>query len=503
MCANLMNEKLDAKEHDIEATSVGSDTLSGVSEDFSCSLPGNTEETNATTDQFFTAADDVFGAKQLINGTKYSNNCVQPVFTNENDKEVSDHIPGILVNKDSFGLSKNSSFEDKEDVTDVSFSSTTLPSFSWTDRDDTDIADIDIDELIRNSKQLLSNVDHTLKQSKNQSIYSIQDSDESTSGEHSELPLDSVTCGFEKNENSSIDKVSSSVQVATSDNIPPSHLNCDTSSHIENNFNTNNIENILVTDKNYLTCNSKEKGVNNSNCGSTSSTFVNNIPDSNPLTHDKSTHASDAAHNINGDDHSLVESSLAVLLEKYSNRSQNSQPHLPEPLVKVWVSQIVSAIGALHSLGIIWQDFNPNNVLLDEGGCILVTYESRWSTVDCRGKGLGTCHGNNHTMSVDDIKNSYLAPELSSPLMCPTTAADWWSVGALMYHLLTGNSLSSAHPTGITSHSEVVLPEHLSAEAASLLTQLLSVHPTERLGGGIPGVMEIKDHPFFAGIHWQ
>lgn len=32
----------------------------------------------------------------------------------------------------------------------------------------------------------------------------------------------------------------------------------------------------------------------------------------------------------------------------------------------------------------------------------------------------------------------YLAPELESPLGHPAAAADWWSVGALMYHMLTG-----------------------------------------------------------------
>lgn len=466
--ANLLNGKLDDAERDNEATSVGSDTLSGVSDDFSCSLPANTTEgTNGTTEQYFTATDDVPGAQELLI-----------------DKKVSDHIPGVVVNKESLGMSKNSSFDDKEDVTEVSFSSTTLPSYSWTERDDDTIADIDIDELIRNSKELLSNVDHTLKQSKNQSVYSAEDSDESTSDEHSELPLDSVTCGFEKNENSSNDKVSDNALVVTSDTKISSHLICDSSSYIESNHDTH-------------------KELRNSYCVSTTSDFEKNVPDLPAILHDKSIQECDEKHNVNEGEQSLIESSLAVLLGKYSNRSQNTQPHLPEQLVKVWVSQIVSAIGGLHNLGIIWQDFDPSNVLLDEGGSILVTYKSRWSSVDCRGKGLGSFHGSNRSHSVAEMSASFLAPELSSPLMCPTAAADWWSVGALMYQLLSGRSLADSHPTGLTSHSELVLPSHLSTEAASLLTQLLAVHPTERLGGGALGVIEIKDHPFFAGVNWQ
>lgn len=32
----------------------------------------------------------------------------------------------------------------------------------------------------------------------------------------------------------------------------------------------------------------------------------------------------------------------------------------------------------------------------------------------------------------------YVAPEVRSPLYVPIPASDWWSVGALLYHLLTG-----------------------------------------------------------------
>ena len=77
---------------------------------------------------------------------------------------------------------------------------------------------------------------------------------------------------------------------------------------------------------------------------------------------------------------------------------------------------------------------------MDEGGCLLVTYESRWSSVH---HNMGIKNFNTECDSLiqyRDWKNTagYLAPELLSPLAQPTNAADWWSVGALMYHLLTG-----------------------------------------------------------------
>lgn len=66
----------------------------------------------------------------------------------------------------------------------------------------------------------------------------------------------------------------------------------------------------------------------------------------------------------------------------------------------------------------------------------------------------------------------YVAPEARSPLYVATPASDWWSVGALLYHLLTGQSVSSQHPSGITGHTELSLPSHLSPEAVLLLTQV-------------------------------
>lgn len=90
----------------------------------------------------------------------------------------------------------------------------------------------------------------------------------------------------------------------------------------------------------------------------------------------------------------------------------------------------------------IHRDFNPDNVLLDDGGSILVTYESRWSSVQRNVRGGKSWKCMNGQNAVDEAlarhKKGYLAPELESPLVHPTTAADWWSVGALMYHMLTG-----------------------------------------------------------------
>ena len=63
--------------------------------------------------------------------------------------------------------------------------------------------------------------------------------------------------------------------------------------------------------------------------------------------------------------------------------------------------------------------------------------------------------------------------------------------------------MAACHPSGITTHSQLHLPPHLSPEACSLLRELLKVSPHERLGAGAGDVDDIKIHPFFSGIDWN
>ncbi|XP_023233912.1 ribosomal protein S6 kinase delta-1-like [Centruroides sculpturatus] len=84
-----------------------------------------------------------------------------------------------------------------------------------------------------------------------------------------------------------------------------------------------------------------------------------------------------------------------------------------------------------------------------------------------------------------------------------TFACDWWSVGALMFELLTGRTLVSCHPGGITAHSNITIPTHISVEARDLIIKLLKYNVSERLGSGPHGVEDIKSHPFFLGYNWN
>uniref|UniRef100_A0A670ZB02 Ribosomal protein S6 kinase delta-1 n=1 Tax=Pseudonaja textilis TaxID=8673 RepID=A0A670ZB02_PSETE len=165
-----------------------------------------------------------------------------------------------------------------------------------------------------------------------------------------------------------------------------------------------------------------------------------------------------------------------------------SRFYLPEGCVQRWAAEMVVALDALHQEGIVCRDLNPNNILLNDRGHIQLTYFSRWSEVE------DSCDN-------DAIERMYCAPEVGV-VFEETEACDWWSLGALLFELLTGTTLLECHPAGINTHTCLNLPDHISEEARSLLQQLLQFNSVERLGAGIAGVEDIKAHPFFATIDW-
>ncbi|XP_062857189.1 ribosomal protein S6 kinase delta-1 [Trichomycterus rosablanca] len=161
---------------------------------------------------------------------------------------------------------------------------------------------------------------------------------------------------------------------------------------------------------------------------------------------------------------------------------------LPEALVRSWAVDIVLALEALHQEGIICRDLNPNNILLDHRGHVELTYFCSWTDVE-------------ESCDPAAIAKMYCAPEVGG-ILEETAACDWWSLGALLYELLTGKSLHQCHPAGISRHTSLNVPDFVSEEARSLLEQLLQYNPVERLGAGVGGVEDIKSHPFFAQMNW-
>ncbi|XP_054940054.1 ribosomal protein S6 kinase delta-1 isoform X3 [Physeter macrocephalus] len=147
----------------------------------------------------------------------------------------------------------------------------------------------------------------------------------------------------------------------------------------------------------------------------------------------------------------------------------NSRFYIPEGCIQRWAAEMVVALDALHREGIVCRDLNPNNILLNDRGHIQLTYFSRWSEVE------DSCDS-------DAIERMYCAPEVGA-ITEETEACDWWSLGAVLFELLTGKTLVECHPAGINTHTTLNMPECVSEEARSLIQQIYTWKNYRRVHG--------------------
>jgi len=165
-----------------------------------------------------------------------------------------------------------------------------------------------------------------------------------------------------------------------------------------------------------------------------------------------------------------------------------------ENRARFYAAQITLALEYLHNLGIVYRDLKPENVLLDgEGNVALTDF------------GLSK-EGINDNTSAHSFCGTpeYLAPEILTRVG-HGRAADWWSLGALLYEMLTGMppfySRNRDRLFQKILKAELRIPRFFSSEAKTLLAGLLDRNPTARLGS-TSDAEEIKSHPFFANTDW-
>lgn len=161
-----------------------------------------------------------------------------------------------------------------------------------------------------------------------------------------------------------------------------------------------------------------------------------------------------------------------------------------------YVAEITLALEHLHSQGIIYRDLKPENILLDAKGHVKLT-------------DFGLCkesideHSLTHTFC-GTIE--YMAPEILTR-SGHGKAVDWWSLGALMYDMLTGAPPFTAENRKKTIEKilkgKLNLPPYLSPDARDIIRRFLKRQTSQRLGSGSADAEPIKKHGYFKHIQWS
>ncbi|KAK6121954.1 hypothetical protein DH2020_044308 [Rehmannia glutinosa] len=166
-----------------------------------------------------------------------------------------------------------------------------------------------------------------------------------------------------------------------------------------------------------------------------------------------------------------------------------------EDLARIYAAEIVSAVCHLHAHGIMHRDLKPENILLDAEGHAMLT-------------DFGLAKEFNEETRSNSMCGTveYMAPEIILG-KGHNKAADWWSVGILLYEMLTGKPPF----VGGNRHKiqqkilkdKVKLPPFLSSDAHALIKGLLQKEVNRRLGSGPGGSDELKGHKWFKSINWK
>ena len=169
----------------------------------------------------------------------------------------------------------------------------------------------------------------------------------------------------------------------------------------------------------------------------------------------------------------------------------------PEHQSRFYASEIILAISYVHSLDIIYRDLKPENVLLDARGHVRLTdFGLSKEGISSSSSGANSFCGT----------PEYLAPEILNR-QGHSRAVDWWSLGALLYEMLTGLPPFYCQDREKIFEkirkSDLHYPPSLSKQSKTLLRGLLTRDPNSRLGSGPGDAEEIKVHEFFAEIDWD
>eukprot|EP01137_Pigoraptor_chileana_P017011 Opistho-2@74453 len=155
---------------------------------------------------------------------------------------------------------------------------------------------------------------------------------------------------------------------------------------------------------------------------------------------------------------------------------------LNEKEARKFIRQMISAIHYCHKNGIVHRDLKLENLLLDKNGNIKIT-DFGFSAMYRPGQLMTTFVGS----------PAYAAPEIIANEQYIGPSADIWSLGVIMFTLITGrmpfNDENQATCLEAILNAKYEVPDTVSADARNLIESILKRRPHERLS-----LQDIRQH---------
>lgn len=156
---------------------------------------------------------------------------------------------------------------------------------------------------------------------------------------------------------------------------------------------------------------------------------------------------------------------------------------LQESVARDIMGQLIHGLAYAHALGVVHRDMKLENILLSEGGRILIAdwgLATFWAPTEKR---LISKCGSKH----------YMAPEMVRSL--PYGAeADLWSLGVILFAMCAGHfPFSGRRMPDQIANGNYILPPFLSKECQSFISSFLCVNPANRMS-----LMDALDHPWMS-----
>lgn len=159
---------------------------------------------------------------------------------------------------------------------------------------------------------------------------------------------------------------------------------------------------------------------------------------------------------------------------------------LSEPTAALIFQQIAAAIAYCHSYGVAHRDLKPENVLIDKFPSVKVSDFGLCGYID--GKEL---------MKTFCGSPCYCAPETLSRIQYDGRLSDVWSMGVILYAMVTGE-----HPWNISNTNAMIrqilrgaytVPNFISPQCKDLINSMMKVDVKQRIT-----MDKVLKHPWLA-----